>query len=82
MNILESKIKELKALGWLTSQLAFRVGVSPSTMARWADGYYSELGMSRVSRIPLDEVPPINTRGRPLGSKTTAKKAKKKGTRK
>ena len=79
MNQLQIKIKELKDKFWLTSQLAARIGVNPSTIARWADGpSYSESGFRLLSEI--NELPPEPGKpGRPLGSKTTAKKAKKKG---
>ena len=78
MNKLETKIKALKAKGWLTTMIATAANVSPRTIARWADGEpHHPIAHELIDAVAL-MTPPHDPRGRPL----TAKKAKKKGKRK
>lgn len=83
MNEIQKKIAALKAKGWLTSQIALAANVSPSTIARWADGEpHHPIAHKLIDTVALMTPPERNLGGRPLGSKTTAKKAKKKGKKK
>ena len=83
MNQLQIKITELKAKGWLSTMIATAANVSPSTIARWADGEpHHPIAHKLIDGVALMTPPERNLGGRPLGSKTTAKKAKKKGKRK
>ena len=83
MNQLETKIAALKAKGWLTTMIAIAANVSPRTIARWADGEpHHPIAHQLIDAVALMTPPERNLGGRPLGSKTPAKKAKKKGKRK